>query len=174
MPTTIRAPRPDELETLRDIERDAGRLFAEIGFDDIAAHDPDSVETLAGYLDRDHVWLIADTDRDEPLGYALVDIVDGLAHIEQISVRADQGRRGLGGTLLEHVCDWAARHGFEAITLTTFRDVAWNAPFYEKHAFRVVAADETGPELTERRAEEATHGLDPALRVCMRRELRAA
>jgi hypothetical protein len=49
--------------------------------------------------------------------------------------------------------------------------VAWNAPFYAKHGFRVLGADDTGPELTERRAEEANHGLDPELRVCMRRDV---
>jgi GNAT superfamily N-acetyltransferase len=171
MTPPIRAPRPDELETLRDIERDAGRLFAEIGLDDIAAHDPESIETLTQYLDVDRIWVIVETDTDEPLGYAVVDMVDGLAHIEQISVRASQGRRGLGTTLLEYICDWAADNGFGAVTLTTFRDVAWNAPFYAKHGFRVLDAAETGPELTERRTEEAAHGLDPALRVCMQRDL---
>jgi GNAT superfamily N-acetyltransferase len=171
VPSTIRPPRPDELEILRDIERDAGRLFAKIGLDDIAAHDPDSIETLTGYLDVGRIWVIPDDDTDAPLGYAMVDIVDDHAHIEQISVRADQGRRGLGGTLLEYICGWAADNGFAAVTLTTFRDVAWNAPFYLKHHFRVLAPDETGPELTERRAEEASYGLDPELRVCMRRDV---
>ncbi len=155
----------------RDIERDAGRLFAEIGLDDIAAHEPESIETLTEYLDVDRIWIIADAGHDEPLGYAVVDIVDGHAHIEQISVRSNQGRRGLGATLLEFVCDWAADIGFAAVTLTTFGDVAWNAPFYAKHGFRVLSADETGSELGERRAEEAVSGLDPALRVCMRRDV---
>jgi GNAT superfamily N-acetyltransferase len=170
MAPTIRPPRPDELETLRDIERDAGRLFAEIGLDEIAAHDPESLETLTQYLEVERIWVVADACTDAPLGYAVVDILDGLAHIEQISVRANQGRRGLGTMLLEYVCAWAADNGFAAVTLTTFRDVAWNAPFYAKHAFRILDAAETGPELTERRTEEAAYGLDPALRVCMRRD----
>jgi GNAT superfamily N-acetyltransferase len=171
MTSTIRPPRFDELETLREIERDAGRLFAEIGLDDIAAHDPESIETLTQYLDVGRIWVVVDDGADEPLGYVVVDIVDGLAHIEQISVRANQGRRGLGTMLLEYVCAWAADNGFAAVTLTTFRDVAWNAPFYAKHGFRVLDAAGTGPELTERRAQEATYGLDPALRVCMRRDV---
>ncbi len=171
MAPTIRAPRPDELETLRAIERDAGRLFAEIGMAEIAAHEPESIGTLTQYLEVDRIRVVADSRTDEPLGYAVIDVVDGLAHIEQISVRPDQGRRGLGGMLLEHICAWAADNGYAAVTLTTFRDVAWNAPFYANHGFRVLDADETGPELTTRRAEEAGHGLDPALRVCMRRDV---
>ena len=56
-------------------------------------------------------WLIADDD-DVPVGYAVVDIVDGLAHLEQLSVLPDHGRKGLGSALLAHVCDWATRHHF--------------------------------------------------------------
>ncbi len=174
MSPAIRAPSSDELEILRDIERDAGRLFAEIGFDDIAAHDPGSVAMLADYLRNGRIWVIADTDANEPLGYVMLDILDGHAHVEQISVRPDHGRRGLGAALLEGACSWATRQGFAAITLTTFRDVAWNAPFYAKHGFRILDEHEAGPELTERRAEEEAHGLDPALRVCMLRDLRSS
>jgi len=41
--STIRAPRPEELELLRDIERAAGALFVEVGLADVAAHEPESV-----------------------------------------------------------------------------------------------------------------------------------
>ena len=42
----IRSPRPDELETLRSIERDAGRAFAAIGMAEIAADEPPSLAEL--------------------------------------------------------------------------------------------------------------------------------
>lgn len=106
-----------------------------------------------------------------PLGYAVVDIVDGLAHLEQLSVLPDQGRQGLGTALLEHICTWAGTSGYDAVTLTTFTTIAWNAPFYARHGFRALADDELGPELRTLRTLEATHGLDPAHRVCMRREV---
>jgi hypothetical protein len=35
----------------------------------------------------------------------------------------------------------------------------------------VLAEDELGPELRAKRDAETAHGLDPALRVCMRRDL---
>ena len=169
MSPTIRAPRTDELEQLREIERAAGVLFAEIGFEEVAADEPASVETLAEYVLDDRAWLIAD-DNDVPIGYTVVDVVDGLAHLEQLSVLPSRGRQGLGAALLEHVCDWATRHRFAAVTLTTFTEVPWNAPFYAKHGFRVMNDSEVGPELRELRALEAAHGLDPAPRVCMRRD----
>ncbi|MZD06511.1 GNAT family N-acetyltransferase, partial [Streptomyces sp. SID5785] len=55
--------------------------------------------------------------------------------------------------------------------LTTFRDVEWNAPYYARLGFRVLAEDEVTPGLARIRAAEAAHGLDRWPRVCMRREL---
>ena len=170
MSPTIRAPRPDELELLRDIERAAGTLFIDVGLADVAAHEPESVEALAVYARDGRAWVVADDG--VPAGYAIVDIVDGLAHLEQLSVLPDHGRKGLGAALLAHVSDWAAKRQLDAVTLTTFRDIPWNAPFYAKHGFRVLDDTEIGPELRDLRALEARHGLDPAQRVCMRRDVK--
>jgi GNAT superfamily N-acetyltransferase len=170
MPPTIRAPRPDELELLRDIERAAGALFAQVGLGAVAEHEPESVEALGAYLRAGHAWVIT-TDDDTPVGYAVVDIVDDCAHLEQISVHPNDGGEGLGATLLERVCELAEQEHYSAVTLTTFTDVPWNAPFYERHGFHAMTEAEIGPELDARRAHEAALGLDPAQRVCMRRAL---
>ena len=166
---SIRDPRPEELERLREIERDAGLLFNTVGMDDIAAHEPFSVEELAAYLRDDRVWVLV--HEDDVVGYVLVDVVDGVGHLEQLSVLPDFGRRGYGAALLAHVCEWARRRDLGAVTLTTFEQVPWNGPYYARHGFRVLAEDEIGPELRQLRDEEAAHGLDPNLRVCMQREL---
>jgi GNAT superfamily N-acetyltransferase len=84
-----------------------------------------------------------------------------------MSVHPDHGRRGLGATLLNHVCAWARAEGLPSVTLTTFADLPWNAPFYAKHGFRVMREDELGPELRALRDDETAHGLDPERRVCM-------
>jgi GNAT superfamily N-acetyltransferase len=170
MSPTIRAPRLKELELLRDIERAAGALFAEIGFAEVAVAEPASVEELAAYVFDGRAWVVV--EHDVPVGYAVVDIVDGLAHVEQLSVLPEHGRKGLGSALLAHVCDWAAQRRLEAVTLTTFTAVPWNAPYYEKNGFRVMDDAEIGPELRDLRAHEAEHGLDPSQRVCMRRAVR--
>jgi ribosomal protein S18 acetylase RimI-like enzyme len=166
---SIRAPRTDELERLREIEREAGLLFRTVGMDDIAGHEPFSIEELAAYHGGDRVWVLV--DEDIVVGYVLVDIVDGAAHVEQLSVLPAYGRRGHGAALLTHVCDWARQRRLGGVTLTTFERVSWNGPYYARHGFRVLAEDEIGPELRRLREEEATHGLDRDLRVCMRREL---
>jgi GNAT superfamily N-acetyltransferase len=165
----IRVPTPDEREVLRDIERVAGALFAQVGLDDVARHEPETVEALAEYVADGRAWVILEDGAS--VGYALVDIVDGLVHLEQLSVRPDRGRRGVGTALLRYVCAWARDRRFAAVTLTTFTAVPWNAPFYGSRGFRVLDDAQIGPELRALRDAEAAHGLDPDLRVCMRCDL---
>jgi GNAT superfamily N-acetyltransferase len=165
MQPSIRTPRPDELEGLRDIERAAGVLFAEAGMPDIATNEPTPLAELREYVRAGRAWVVAVDDR--PVGYAVVDVIDGNAHLEQISVHPDVGRRGLGAALLHHVCVWAGEQDYAAVTLTTFADLPFNAPFYAKHGFRVLAEDEIGPELRAKRAQEGADGLDLSRRVCM-------
>lgn len=43
-------------------------------------------------------------------------------------------RQGLGTALLEAVCSWAKARGFPAVTLSTFRDVPSDGPFYRRLA----------------------------------------
>ncbi|MDD9369013.1 MAG: GNAT family N-acetyltransferase [Acidimicrobiales bacterium] len=176
----IRPPRASELERLRVIERAAGRAFVDVGMPDIAADEPPSIATLEGYRAAGWSWVITGGGPSAPVvGYALVDVLDEpgrrpgerAAHVEQVSVDPLFSHRGLGRRLLDHVADIARGHGLDAITLTTFRDVPWNAPYYGRCGFRVLDEDDIGPGLRRVRDREAAHGLDPAERVCMRREL---
>jgi predicted N-acetyltransferase YhbS len=111
---------------------------------------------------------------DEPVGYVLVDKVDGAAHIEQLTVRRDRQGQGYGRALLEAAGAWAGIGGMPALTLTTFDGVPWNRPLYEHLGFRVVAEAEVGPELHALQTAEAMQGLDIASRVAMRRDLSVA
>jgi GNAT superfamily N-acetyltransferase len=166
----IRAARSDDGPALREIERRAGERFRDLGLGNIAEDEPASVETLSEYADAGRSWVAADGD-GRPVGYVLVDDVDGNAHIEQVSVLPDQQDRGVGRALLDRVRAWAREGGRTAMTLTTFTDVPWNAPLYRHLGFRDLAEDEIGPELRALRDLEAAHGLDPTERVCMRLEV---
>ena len=105
-----------------------------------------------------------------PVGYLLIEAVDDGAHVEQLSVDPARGRSGIGTALLNVAARWAAANGRSSLTLTTFRDVPWNAGFYARRGFRILAPDECGPELRARMRLEAHHGLDRWPRVAMRRE----
>jgi len=108
------------------LEAASDTLFAPIGIAPLPA--PGTALELAHAL----VVLVAD---DPPKGFARIDRLGEGAHLEQLSVHPDHVRRGIGRSLLRAACDWACRQGYRDITLTTFRDVAWNGPFYASEGF---------------------------------------
>jgi ribosomal protein S18 acetylase RimI-like enzyme len=168
MTVPIRPAHIDDGPALREIERSAGARFRDVGLAEVAEHEPASVEDLAGYAAEGRSW-VAVGDDGAPIGYVLVDVVDGNAHVEQVSVRPEAQGRGVGRALIDEVDRWAQRSGRPGLTLTTFADVSWNGPLYRHLGFRVLGGDEIGPELRALTEVEAAHGLDPAARVCMHR-----
>ncbi len=135
---------------------------------DVAADEPMSSQKLAAYARAGRSWVATDQE-DHVVGYVVVEVVDGCAHIEQVSVEPGHQGQGLGRALIDEVESWAAGEGLEAITLTTFAEVPWNRPLYEHLGFRVFGEEELSPGLRALRDDEAAHGLDPELRVCMRK-----
>jgi ribosomal protein S18 acetylase RimI-like enzyme len=169
----IRTPRPDELGLLGDVEVAAGRAFRDVGMAEIAGDEPMTVEVLGGFLRRGHAWVAVDPDDagGAPAAYLVAEPVDGGLHVEQVSVHPRAARRGIGSALLDHAAAAAAADGLAALTLTTFTEVPWNAPYYERLGFRVVPDAELTPGLRAVVEREAAHGLDRWPRVVMRRPL---
>lgn len=103
-----------------------------------------------------------------PVGFAHVLDLGGHLHLEQLAVRPDSGRRGIGTALIEAVCREVAERGHHEITLMTYADVSWNAPFYERRGFKVL--DQLPPFLEPLAEAERRLGLDRhGRRVVMRR-----
>ena len=153
----IRPARPDEYPALRAIEQASEELFLEIG---IGPFTPDAGDHLVGAA----VVLVVG---DPAVGFASVGIVDDRPHLWQLSVLPAHGRQGHGTALVRAVCDWAVAAGHHAVTLTTFRDVAWNAPFYARLGFAVI--DALPPGLAAIRDQERVLGDDDfGPRVAMR------
>jgi GNAT superfamily N-acetyltransferase len=115
--------------------------------------------------------LVGVDEADEPVGFAIFDQFDSVVHLRELDVLPEHGGRGLGRQLVQAVIAWAIEHGCTAVTLTTFRDVPFNAPFYARAGFRVLTEDELTPRLAQIRAEERAHGIDLAPRVAMLRDL---
>ena len=115
-------------------------------------------------------WLVAELD-GAVRGFAYAAPLDDALQLEELDVLPAWGRRGVGRALVAAVVDEARARGLAAVTLTTFRDVPWNAPFYRGLGFRVLADDEISPGLAALVAYEARRGLPTAMRVAMRREV---
>lgn len=163
----ITAARPHDVQLLPAIELAAVDMFVGHVADSI----PHGVTSEQPFRDAQaHGLLWVALAHDSPVGFAHVELFEpGVAHLEELDVHPDHGRRGLGRQLVTAVCGWAATSGFDAVTLTTFRDVAWNMPFYATMGFEEVPMRQLSPALTALVQREAQRGLEPAWRVVMRR-----
>lgn len=169
----IRPARTEEIRRVREIEDAAGKLFTGLGLIDEAVDVSFPSDELSRLIDAGRVWVACDT-ADQPVGMVIASVRDGALHVEEMDVLPEHGRRGLGARLLGHVCAWAQEHGYPAVTLSTFRDVPWNGPFYRKHGFRDLRPGEWSPGMAAIRDAEARNGLRVEERVFMRRDLPAA
>lgn len=166
----VRPARPDDVEAMQHIGVAAGRRFADVDDPRIAAcadDDPLDDERLLAWIDGGQAWVTV--VNGAPVGFVVVDLVDGNAHVEEVAVDPRFEGAGHGSALLDTVVSWAADSGRRAVTLTTFADVAWNRPWYERRGFRVLEPTHAGPELTARVQHEEAEGLPADLRVCMGR-----
>ena len=166
----IRAARAAEFPRLRVIDWDAQQIFRDIGMPEAAEFEPRTLAELAESQRAGELWVAVEED-DEPASFLMLVPVDGCLHVEQLSTAPAAARRGLGRALLDHAADLARADGVAALTLTTFADVPWNGPYYERCGFRVLADAELTPGLREIRAHEIALGLDRWPRVTMRRDL---
>ena len=166
----IREAQAKDLPKIRDIEAATGEYFRPLGMDAIADDAPLSLEALAVYQQAGRAW-VATGSGDEVVAYLLVNEVGPYAHIEQVSVHPLHARKALGRKLIDAAGSWAAARGLQGMTLTTFEDVPWNAPYYSRLGFRPVPEPEW-PEGIRRivRAENA-HGLGAWPRVVMKMDV---
>ncbi|HVC71977.1 MAG TPA: GNAT family N-acetyltransferase [Acidimicrobiales bacterium] len=180
MDIVIRSPQASEIARLGEIERDGDRRYRGYGgvpegFDDTAP--PAQLErarTDGRLWVGERLWP-GEADGSHPHGelvaFALVEPVDGGAHLEQLSVLQALQGRGIGGRLIETVCAWASGQALPAVTLCTFSDVPWNRLLYEHLGFVVLAEDRWTPGLRAVFESDAALGLDLSRRVIMRRPL---
>ena len=165
----IRPARARELPALREIEAAAGELFRQVGRSDVSDGGPPDLPVFERARAEGGLF-VADL-AGAPVGFARMRIVDGTAHLDELSVHPAHGRSGLGARLVEFACAWARARGYDAVTLSTFADVPWNGPFYARLGFRALPEHELTPGLLAVREHEAADGLDVKARVLMRREL---
>jgi GNAT superfamily N-acetyltransferase len=169
---TIRLAQAADVALLPGIEDRAAVLFdgwrPQTGLTDEERFATNSLDTFERAHRAGRLW-VAVSSAGEVVGFALITVVGGAAHLEELDVLPLHGRRGIGSALVDAVCSWAARAGYAAVTLRTFRDVPWNRPFYERKGFRVVASSALSSEHVQLETAELERGLRTDLRVSMTR-----
>lgn len=103
-------------------------------------------------------FIVAALEGGVTLGFAHVLDLEGHHHLEQVSVRPEHGRQGIGRALIYAACTQAQARGASEITLITFAGLPWNAPFYRRFGFRD-AIEVAGP-VQDLREREIDSGLD--------------
>jgi GNAT superfamily N-acetyltransferase len=178
MDVVIRRSSAHELGHLADVELDGDRRYG--GYDGVPPgfNDVTSASVLEQAQGLDRLWVAVDRGAGPQsesgiVGFALADLIDGVAHLAQVSVRLEYQGGGVGRRLIEAVADWARQERFESVTLCTFADVAWNRPLYEHLGFCVLAEEQWTPGLRAVFESDGDLGLDLGRRVVMRRDLRS-
>ena len=158
----FRPARLEEIETIRALERASAQRFVGL-MDALAADDPSPASILAIRI-ADGGLIVAVED-GTVVGFAMFRRVEARAYVEQLDVLSAFAGRGIGAALLDDVADRARVAGLDGLSLSTFREVPWNAPYYRRLGFVEVAA--LTPAMAAIRAEHLARGLDEDARVFM-------
>lgn len=156
-PDAVRHARAADLRHIAAIEDSGVPLFEE-AFGDLTGDALSSPAPSGGERLDLPGFLLVVGPVGAPVGFAHVEVVDGFAHLAQLSVLPAAGRRGLGTALVREAMREAWLLGHDRLSLTTYRDLPWNGPFYARLGF----VEETRPEPFEvrQRERESALGLD--------------
>ena len=133
----LRPGDPRDIPSLQAVDLAASALFSPTGLIDEGPAGPQPIPAYALEAGCETGLLyVMDGPGNAPCGFALGRIMAPDLYLDQISVDPVHGRRGLGAALLWKVIAEADRRKLCGVSLSTFRDLAWNGPFYASHGFR--------------------------------------
>ncbi|PNV97954.1 GNAT family N-acetyltransferase [Pseudomonas protegens] len=168
MTIEIRRARVTDADFLPAIETCAAELFrsdAQLAWlADAAVADAPSHRAN---IQRHPVWVAVTAD-DIPCAFLNAEACDRELHVWEISVARGHQGQGIGKRLLQAARQYALEQQLEALTLSTFRGLPWNEPFYQRQGFVTLEQAQLGPRLCQVLADEARYGLPAARRCAMR------
>lgn len=166
----IREAQPADIDSLINIEASAAQLFAQ---DEVFADLPqDKIQTAElhqSYIQSKNSWVAL--FNDQPIGFINGVEHGNTFHICKIAVAYEQQNQGVGRELLIYLENILKNRNIQLMTLTTFRNVPWNALFYEKQGFVDLADNELSLFLMDVLEEETAAGFEPYDRCAMQKSL---
>ncbi len=156
---------------LPGIERSAGESFLHVpGYEWIASDDVMTVGAHLKLIHKGTVWVARGAD-DHLWGFLSAEAFEDALHIWEISVHRDAQRQGVGRKLMSAAEGFAAQQGLKALSLTTFREVSFNAPYYARLGYEVLESAALDARLRAVLADEAAAGLSADSRCAMIKHL---
>jgi|CXWL01.1.fsa_nt_gi GNAT superfamily N-acetyltransferase len=140
----VRLATAADIPAIVAVELSAGDMFAGTHMA-WAVGETSRPDELFAPIEDGNVWVAE--DGGQVAGYLCAEPLDGNFHIEEVSVASPFQRRGVGRLLIDVAAEEASRRGDTALTLTTDRTLPWNAPYYERLGFHVLAPAELTPAL---------------------------
>ncbi|MCR9176522.1 MAG: GNAT family N-acetyltransferase [Alphaproteobacteria bacterium] len=170
----IRLARPDDLPRLPEIDSMADSRFGATSYRDVLEAFPAvTVDHLTELQDQWRLWVAA-AEQDRPVGFAMVSLdAPAILHLDLVAVDPSHAGHRLASRLIAGIDAFCAGRGLTKMTLTTFRDVPWNAPYYERLGFREIADSEADadPFLGPRLRDQVAKGLPRESRIAMVRDM---
>ena len=162
----IRFAALEDLPLLPAIEAAAGTRF--VGTSAVADADLPSISlaAFAAGLDGGSLWIAANAS-NQPVGFLLAEARPPWLHLRELDVHPDHNGHGHGRALIATAAAAARQLDCDQLSLTTFRDIPWNAPWYARQGFVELAGADLPDWLATTLAHEAALGLDPANRCAM-------
>lgn len=168
----IRKTELPDIESLQLVERSAGKVFKSLP--NLAWIADDSVMSADEHrrlIAKGLSWIALDTLCQTICGFIHAEIIEGEFYIGEVSVSETYQKKGIGSKLLKTALAQAKSLGVSNATLTTFKDVPWNAPYYRRLGFIILAADILPQYLGRKLQEEKSAGLPLESRCAMRKTL---
>lgn len=155
-----------DIPLLQQIECSAAQRFAQLpGLGWLADGEPYDADQHQRLMALGTHWVLE--HQGQPVGFLAAERFGTDLHVWELDVALPHQGRGWGRALLSAAQQYAAASGVQRLTLTTFREVPWNAPFYRRFGFREWAAAEWPPRLQQVMARERALGLTPEERCVM-------
>lgn len=165
----FRLANTDDIPQIAPLETAAAEVFRTIGMETIAEDEPISEETLLQAVNDHRLWVA--TEYGTLRAYLLAELLPESLHIEQVTVHPDAAHRGIGAMLIESVAADPRAIALGQITLTSFENVPWNAPYYERIGFVDIAEPQWPSGIAAIVQAERDKGLMAWPRVVMMRTL---
>lgn len=167
---TIRLATLVDAALLPAVEQSAGLRFQEApGLEWIAEDENAPAEAYPPFIAAGTVWVAE--EGGALVGFLAAVVEDDALHVLELAVLREAQGRGIGGALMAVAVEKARALGLAALTLTTFRDLAWNEVFYSRLGFRTLTEAGLDERLAGYLAREIDRGLPRVKRCAMRLHL---
>ncbi len=166
----VRLAKKTDLAVIPEIEKAAARRFEPyLAWLDISADVLEGLTTPPFLLKaqaENRLWVTAVDHR--PVGFIVAKFLAQACFIVELDVHPDYGRLGMGSALVKVCCQSAGDQGFNHVLLTTFRQIPWNIPFYQRLGFEILPEEQWSQEIEAIVSHEARYGFAPEKRAVMR------